>query len=154
MECAGRSMNTQRPAWLWLLWTPDLGRGIKDMTPDPSFGQEIHQGVRPWAPRHHFQSCSSRTERDVPWNDGGSQGYFHASGDKEGFPGLFSVTFQTRIMYLFLIILVLRDLKYHLQAETNTFNMNKRKIQVLFFYLFFKRNSKEIFWGNLAFSHL
>lgn len=59
--------------------------------------------------------------------------------------GLVLVTFQTIIMYLFLIILALRDLKYHLQAGKNMFNMNKRKTQILFFCLFFNRNTMEIF---------
>lgn len=60
--------------------------------------------------------------------------------------GLVLVTFQTTIMYLFLIILALRDLEYHLQAGKNMFNVNKRKPQILFFFcLFFNRNTMEIF---------
>lgn len=57
---------------------------------------------------------------------------------------MFLVTFQIIIMLSFLIILALRDLTYHLQGEKIMFNKNTRKIQVLFFYLFFNRNTKKI----------
>lgn len=49
----------------------------KYLTTDATFGD------CPWAPWHHFQSCPSR--RNSPWNGGGSQGYFHAPGDRGEF---------------------------------------------------------------------